>query len=266
MAKSAQKKDDRDEDEKDTAVEDEEETESEENEDEDEEEEQSSEASDDDDDDDEEEDDDDDDDDDDEEEKPAAKARASAGSGKRPVVPSVSKNARAAEPPRRSGLGKSLLMFVFIVGGLAAAFALLGQESTTPPSAPKWKQGQQVDVEITLVSTDKADLSCAAAQEVAGKHCAFESKNKAWSKGSNDDPNLLKPYTTVDRIQFLAAGLWSQPALSGTLPPSRFSVKCKYKVEGQITGSAVRWNNSGPWYDQGNPIYAGSLSDCKIIQ
>jgi len=249
MGTSSAKKVDRDEDEKNSAAEEEEETESTESteeEDEDEDEDQ----------------------DEDEEEKPAAKAasaRSAQASGKRPAVPRVARTA-AAQPVRRSGLGKSLLMFVVIVGGLAAAFALLGQETNGPTAAPKWKAGQSVDVEITLVASDKNDLACASATEMAGKHCGFEAKNKPWSKGSaTDDKAVLRPYTTVDRVQFLAAGVWSQPTLSGTLPPARFSIKCKFTVDGQMSGSAVRWESSGPWYDRNDSLYVGSVSDCKLL-
>ena len=90
-------------------------------------------------------------------------------------------------------------MFFVIVVGLAAGFALLNREPTTP--VVKWKTGETVDVEITLVKSDQKDLACASAEEIAGMHCAFETTTKPWSKGSvGDDKKLLKPYTTIDRI------------------------------------------------------------------
>jgi hypothetical protein len=198
--------------------------------------------------------------------KPAAKPGAKpVQTAKRTAVPVRGK--AAVLPAKRSGgsLGKSMILFVIIVGGLAAAFAFLGKEENGVPAAPKWTAGQTVDLEVTLVASDKRDLSCAAPDELSGKHCAFEGQNKPWTKSdNNDDKKLLKPYTTTDHIQFLGAGLWSDPALSGALPTARFSVKCKYKVDGKVGKSGIRWASDGPWYDAAD-LYTGSVSDCKMV-
>jgi hypothetical protein len=217
----------------------------------------------------EDEDEDEDEDDEEEEAKPAAKpvakvTAAKAGAVKRGAAPLAKPRPAAA---RKGGsLGKSMILFVVIVGGLAAAFALLGNESSSGPAAPKWKTGDTADLELTLVADDKKNLACSTSDEVAGAHCAFEDKAKAWSKGDNaDDKKLLKPYTTTDHIQVLASGLWSDPGMTGTLPAVRFSVKCKYKVEGKVKAAAIRWASDGPWYDS-KDLYTGSLSACKLVQ
>ncbi len=161
---------------------------------------------------------------------------------------------------------KNGIIFAVAVGALAAVVALLGRE---PPGkgAPKWQIGQTVDVEITLVGSDRTDLTCASATEIAGRHCAFESKSKGFAKpGTQEDKTLLQPYTTVDRVQFAAAGLWAEPALKENLPKTRFSVKCKYAVEGRIKTPSVRWASDGPWHDNGNDWYAGLLSGCTITK
>jgi hypothetical protein len=218
--------------------------------------------------------DDDEDEDDEEEAKPAAKpvakvtaAKAGAarpGAAKRGAAPLA--KARPAAARKGGSLGKSMILFVVIVGGLAAAFALLGTESSSGPAAPKWKTGDTADLELTLVADDKKNLACSSSDDIAGAHCAFEDKTKAWSKGDNaDDKKLLKPYTTVDHVQILASGLWSDPGMTGTLPTVRFSVKCKYKVEGKMKTAAIRWNGDGPWYDS-KDLYSGSISGCKLVQ
>ena len=208
--------------------------------------------------------------DDEEEAKPEAKpvAKTSAakpGVAKRGSAPLA--KARPVAAARKGGsLGKSMILFVLIVGGLAAAFALLGTESSSGPAAPKWKTGDTADLELTLVADDKKNLGCSSPDDIAGAHCAFEDKAKAWSKGDNtDDKKLLKPYTTVDHVQILASGLWSDPGMTGTLPAVRFSVKCKYKVEGKMKAASIRWNNDGPWYDS-KDLYSGSISGCKVVQ
>ena len=48
------------------------------------------------------------------------------------------------------------------------------------------------------------------------------------------------------------------------LPSTRFSVKCKYKVDGVAKKSAVRWNNDGPWYPRNDDLHTGALSSCKL--
>jgi hypothetical protein len=171
-------------------------------------------------------------------------------------------------PPRKGSLGTSMVLFVIVVGGLAAGFAILGKEPAGGgSSAPKWQTGKDVDVEITLVANDKSELACGSATELEGKKCGFEDQNKPWKTGApTEDKKLFKPYTTTDNVQFLAAGLWSDPALSGTLPAARFAVKCKYKVEGKLAKPAVRWNSEGPWYPQTNEWYAGAVHDCKLVQ
>jgi len=226
-------------------------------------------------------------DDDDEEAKPAPKPVVKAVTAKPGIAkpgiakpdaakpgaakPGVAKRAPAplakAQPARKGGsLGKSMVLFVIIVGGLAAGFALLGNESSTGPAAPKWKTGETADIDITLVADDKKNLACAAPDEIGGAHCAFEAQAKPWSKGdSADDKKLLKPYTTVDHVQVLASGLWTDPALTGTLPAARFSVKCKYKVEGKVKATSIRWASDGPWYDS-KDVYTGSISGCKLAQ
>ena len=48
------------------------------------------------------------------------------------------------------------------------------------------------------------------------------------------------------------------------LPATRFTVKCKYKVEGKMRKPAVRWSSEGPWYERTEDWYSGLLSSCVI--
>lgn len=173
---------------------------------------------------------------------------------------------RAAPPaPARGALGARMTVFVIVVGGLAAGFAFLGKEGKQGgAAAPKWRVGQEALVEITVVPQDKTELACASPADVGGRKCQFETQSKAHPP-AEDPAKVLKPYTTTDQVQFLAAGLWEDPALK-TLPTGRFSVKCKYKVEGEIDKPGIRWASDGPWYTQTNKWYAGSVSGCSIVQ
>src|SRR5262249_40866412 len=138
--------------------------------------------------------------------KSATKAAAAGKGGRR----GPGARARPATPSKRGGsLGKSMVLFIGIVGILLLGFAFLAREQPAEPVKQRWTPGQTVDVEITLVRSDRQELACASTEEIAGRHCGFEANNKAWSKGdNNDDKKLFKPYTTTDRMQFVAAGLW----------------------------------------------------------
>jgi hypothetical protein len=58
--------------------------------------------------------------------------------------------------------------------------------------------------------------------------------------------------------------LWTDPGMSpDKLPATRFSVKCKFKVEGRLGNVGVRWEQTGQWYPQ-EGWYAGSLSNCTL--
>jgi len=201
---------------------------------------------------------------------PAKKPAAKAADGKNPAKKGGTKGKKAevkrAEPPSSASLGKSMVLFVVVVGTLAAGFALLGQErgGGAGPKGPAWKVGDKVDVEITLVAGDKRELSCASSEEVAGRHCGFEAPNKPWTKGDNtDDKKLLRPYTSTDNAQFVAAGLWSEPTLAGNLPVTRFSVKCKYTVEGKIKAPTFHWESGWEGQPRGDML-AGVVSECKL--
>jgi hypothetical protein len=198
--------------------------------------------------------------------KAPAKSSKSGAGAKRPAGARGASKGRPVSNQQGSSLGKSMILFVLIIGGLAVGFAMLGREEQQAPPTMKWKVGETTDVEITLVKNDRNELACAAADEIGGKHCAFESNTKPWSKGDlNDDKKLLKPYTTTDRAQFVAAGVWSEPALAADkIPASRFSLKCKFKVEGKLKNMSVRWEQTGQWYPN-NEWFAGAVSDCKVV-
>jgi hypothetical protein len=190
-------------------------------------------------------------------EKPAARSAPATGS------------APKREPPRApptAGLGKSVTLFIIVVGGISLLMLLLGTEKGGGgASPPKWEEGKSYDIDITLVSTDKQDLACASGTEIKGLHCGFESQARRWSKGdANDDKKMLRPYSTTNGIQFFAAGLWSEPALApDKLPATRFSVKCKLNVAGKMPRADVRWHEGEGWNNVSD-WFAGSVADCKL--
>lgn len=185
--------------------------------------------------------------------------------------PKKTRSTKKKAPPPSKGKPIARILALLVLVGIPVALLLFsGRErgGNRPPKAASlsWNAGQEVEVDITLVSADRNDLACSSTEEVGGKHCAFESATKASPKGSNDDKTLLRPYMTVKHEPLLAAGVWSEPILKGALPNDRFSIRCKYKVEGKVKKHSSRWKSTGEWFEERDEWPAGSVSGCTMIK
>jgi hypothetical protein len=170
------------------------------------------------------------------------------------------------EPPAKPSRSTILATILLLLGVALAIGGVAFLMKHRAERANRFSPGKEVPVEITLVAADKANLACAATEPIAGKHCAFETPAKAWSQGSaGDDKTTLRPYTTTDRRNFLAAGLWSEPALAKARFGGRFSVKCVFVVEGRMKQLAVRWASAGPWSESLADWAAGTVKDCVLV-
>jgi hypothetical protein len=214
-----------------------------------------------------------------------AKAESKAPVSKGPVSKGAKSKSAAAPPEargrrrrvvqKRGSPTRNIILFVILVGGLAAAFGIFGSSGGDggPAPAVKWKEGQVVPVEITIVTTDHKNLACATTEDLKGKYCAYEAQNRKNPKSQGDsrtEENLLQPFTTTDQVQFMAAGLWVDPILKAKLdkenwdrPSPRFSVTCQYTVEGRTNNAFVQWKPGEGWHP-GNGWYFGTVKDCKI--
>ncbi len=198
--------------------------------------------------------------------KPAAKPAAARPAGPRPAAP-------------RPGGGMGGLVPIALVVGVAVVLGYVvlrgdgGSGGPPPPSGPpavdestKWAVGQTVELDITLKPTDRNNLSCASPEEVAGKHCAFDAPDKASAKGNDDDKKLLKPYSVPNSpTRILAAGVWTDSGMTGgKMPDARFTVRCKFTLDGKVNNPSVRWDPKGPWRDMKNPWFVASAASCTI--
>ena len=178
------------------------------------------------------------------------------------------KSSAGSQSKKRSRLAAVIIAALIVLAVIGVVVTGWQEPKEAASGAPgDWAVGQQVPVEITLVAADKTNLACASDQKLAGKHCEFEAPTKKWSKGGGtDDKSVLRPYTTTDRKNLLAAGIWSEPALSGTLPTSRFSVKCTFVIEGMVSKPHARWEANGQWLPIDGDWYAGTVKDCSLVK
>jgi hypothetical protein len=177
--------------------------------------------------------------------------------GTRPVAP----------PVGPAGPIKSFGTFLVVFAALSAGFwALSTFDSPFGGGGPKWREGQKVTVDVTLDPKDDQKLACASSVEIKGRACEFESKAKR-RDGKREDAQLLRPYTTTDGTQFLAAGLWSQPDLKADKrPDARFTVKCTMLVEGKVKSPAVRWDPASAWIDKPGDFFTANVESCSLVK
>jgi hypothetical protein len=172
-----------------------------------------------------------------------------------------------------------------VIGGVVALllFALYanwdyanGPKRATPQR--DLKVGQDIDVSITLVSTDAKALSCWSAAEMNGRHCEYESPTQRWSKASSSGrppgQDILAPYKTTDDLLLLVPGLFLEPALAKRLtidPPDfgrehiRFVANCKMHLEGEMENFGVRWAQQGQFQQQQKAFF-GPVSGCTLSE
>jgi hypothetical protein len=172
-----------------------------------------------------------------------------------------------------------------VIGGVVALLLFALYANWDSPNGPKrtvaqrtFSVGQDIDVSITLVTTDAKALACWSAQELGGRHCEFESPSQKWQKpptsGRQPAQDVLAPYKTTDDILFLVPGLWLDPALAKRLtidPPDfskehiRFVANCKMHLDGEMENFGVRWAQQGQWQAQ-NKAFVGTVSGCVLSE
>ena len=152
------------------------------------------------------------------------------------------------------------------VGAVVIVGAALAMQRT--PGSPSLSG--EVAADITLLTSDSADVDCSAAKGVEPYHCGFTDENLAW-KG--DEQHKLKPFYTTDRHLYLIPGLFSQPALQERYKAEpadkprdqlkRFTAKCTLKIVGKVGGVRVRWLTSGAWSNP-DEVEVATPSNCKV--
>jgi len=138
------------------------------------------------------------------------------------------------------------------------------RKSPFPTEPSQWKVGMTVTVSVALDPADQENVACASTVEIAGKRCEFESKRDRYPRKLTD-ATLLRPYSGTNGERFLAAGMWSGPEMAkGKRPARRFMVQCKLLVQGRVVSPLIRWSKVGPWNEQGEAWFAGTVSGCVV--
>lgn len=176
---------------------------------------------------------------------------------------------------------KHNILLAIVLGLLGANLYISlspGRPARKAPPKPSYSVGQEIDVAITLVSTDKLALACASEEEVAGRHCEFEASRppKRFSRELTsqlpDEERILAPYKTTGDVMFLIPGLFSQPALIERLevdPPVfgvdrvRFNAHCKLKILGKVSKVEARWSPKGQ-FGSFSDVHVGTVSGCTV--
>jgi hypothetical protein len=183
-----------------------------------------------------------------------------------PKVPAEEQQA-ASEAPTPNASRRRVFIGLGVGAVVVIGAALAMQRTPGAPGAP----GGTVAADITLITSDRADVDCSAGAGVAAYRCGFSDENMPWH---GEEQSMLKPFYTTDRHLYLIPGLFLQSALQERFksePPEgkprdqlkRFTAKCNLKVAGKVGGVRVRWLASGAW---SNPeeVEVATVVDCKV--
>lgn len=121
------------------------------------------------------------------------------------------------------------------------------------------RRGDVVDAPISLVTSDRNQLSCASRKVFGTYRCAIRAPGHAWPKPPAVAEQLA-PYNTTDGQFFLVPGLFEQSALAARYaqePPEhvaikrlhRFVARCKLRLVHELRSVQVRWSRTGRWSD-----------------
>ena len=159
----------------------------------------------------------------------------------------------------------TLLSLFVVVFAVWLVFKWTGYGERYAPHADGWYKGGTRSIEVTLVREDAQKLACASDVVIEGLRCAYNARQQPLAAGATDR-SLVRPYSTVDQVIFLGAGLWSSPGMAGPLPAERFTAVCNYKMLGTVKSAGLRWMPNEPFAPVKDAVPVGLLTDCVIPQ
>jgi hypothetical protein len=172
----------------------------------------------------------------------------------------------AATPPAARRFRKEWVLLLVAVAVAVTVIVFIGR-----PKGP----GSVVTEPITLISSDRDELACAASRTFGRYRCEFDSGGAA-RPAPVPDAERLVPVFTVERQMYLVPNLFSQSAVAARCnaePPAgrshdalkRFTARCELKLLERVGGAAfeVRWQR-GDKFGQGLSAWVAEVIGCKV--
>lgn len=182
-----------------------------------------------------------------------------------PKAQSSGPSSKSAAPHEYDLLMRTIFAFVAIVAVLGVFFAWTGYSNRYAQVTEGWHIGQSKLIEVTVVREDKGRLACSSDVILEDNvHCGFHTNGQPFPESTQDNSHVLSPYNTIKNELFLAAGLWTSPALRGQLPTERFTVACNYKITGVLKSVGLRWAANASFEPVKQSVTVGTLTNCVI--
>jgi len=131
--------------------------------------------------------------------------------------------------------------------------------------------GENVDADITLLTSDSHDVQCLAETSVSKFYCSYVAQGKAWTGA---EVNTIRPYMTVQGQLYLVAGLFQNAALQarvGAEPPglpreqlNRFTAHCRLEIIGTLHNFRLRWQSNAPFGPPQATASVARVLDCTV--
>jgi hypothetical protein len=120
-----------------------------------------------------------------------------------------------------------------------------------------------VEEPITLVPEDRGKLACKREHPVGQYGCEYRGAGR---RGAGLRPeDTIAPYMTTERVLYLVAGLFEQPAVSSYVSRhvegTRFTARCKLRLVERIDDYELRFRNDTPW-GKGPPAWIAAPVSC----
>jgi hypothetical protein len=130
-----------------------------------------------------------------------------------------------------------------------------------------------IDAPITLITSDREDLGCAAERFFGRYRCEYRAADRRWP-APPAPAEQLAGYYTEDRRMFLIPGLFEQPALAARYAQEspnhtsrdslrRFTAQCKLRLLERTEGFQVRWVRGQDW-SPGTTAWVAEPIECHI--
>lgn len=149
----------------------------------------------------------------------------------------------------------------WLVTGIAAvsAVVLFHARGAVP------RAGAVVEATITLGPDDRDGLHCAHPVDIEGTRCAYLDPETPAPPLKSE--STLYPVLTTDRVMYLVAGLFDEPAvrtyLERTISRRRYTARCQLRLVRELTTYQTRFG-SGSWESARVATWVAIPSACRV--